>query len=38
MALVLSYGMLATVVAPVAVQEYREKRELKESADVNDRE
>jgi hypothetical protein len=28
-ALILSYGMLATVVAPVAVQEFRDKRELK---------
>jgi hypothetical protein len=34
-ALILSYGMLATVVAPVAVQEYRDKRDAKLALDAD---
>jgi hypothetical protein len=35
-ALILSYGMLATVVAPIAVQEYRDKRAAKLALDADD--
>jgi hypothetical protein len=34
-ALILSYGMLATVVAPVAVQEFRDKRNAKLALDAD---